>query len=568
MFIKTLIIIFIFTLSLFSKEIKTLDFQGDIDLALTDFSKTNLEKVCNISYPPIYKFWQSNPTFSKEEIIVCNEAILDYAKNLGFYKAEISYKIENEKATIFVKKDKQIKISSIEVDDEYKKIINLKPNTYFVASEFTNSKKAIRKYLHEKGYAKAQLDAKAYVDMENYKVDIVYKVQKNNPQFFGKIAIQNDGEVNKKYLENKIEFKEGELYNSLLIDKTYENFYNFGIYKYISIEQNENNQNDIIPINIKLLKGEYKEKSFGIGYDTDTKAKFKAQYKNDNFGGDLKKLTIGTKINQDGYKIYNNINYPYFLYFIVDDLSLNNDVSYEDMKYASYSQKKLEDKVSFSKDFFGLSHTVGFLAEQSNIDSQLEEYQSGNYLLNSLFYEVALDKRDSILTPKNGYYLSFYLENGTKVLASEENYIKTLIEMRYIKTFNKFTSSIKTKIGTLDKELPIFKHFFAGGDYSNRGYAYEKLGALDLDDNPYGGLSLFDNSIEFEYNVYKDIGITTFFDSTILNLEANSLNDDFYNSYGFGTRYYTPIGPLRVDFGFPINKGNGFVFHIGIGQVF
>ena len=73
---------------------------------------------------------------------------------------------------------------------------------------------------------------------------------------------------------------------------------------------------------------------------------------------------------------------------------------------------------------------------------------------------------------------------------------------------------------------------------------------VDPDDNPYGGLSMIDNSIEFEYNVYKDLGIATFFWLTMLSLEANKFNEKFYHSYGIGARYYTPIGPLRVDFGF------------------
>lgn len=563
MFIRILILL-ILPFLIFANEIKTLDFKGDIDLVLTDFSKNNLEKVCNITYPAFYKFWQKNPTFTKEDIIICSDSINEYAQSLGFYKALTSYEIKENKAVITFKKNEQVKIATIEVEDEYKTIIDLKIGEFFKASDFTNSKKAIKKYLNEKGYPKANLNAKAYVDMEDYKVDIVYKVTKNNPQYFGKISIENNAKVDTKYLEDAIEFKQGELYNSTLIDKTYENLYNFGIYKYISIDQNIDTQDDTIPVNLKLTLGNYRELTYSIGYDTDTKARFKAQYKNDNILGNLKKFTIGTNINQDGYEFYNNINNPHF-YF--DGLSLNNDVSYENMDYSSYSQEKIEEKISLTKDFLTFSHTVGFLSQYSKIDSLLSEYKSGNYLLNSLFYEISLDKRDDILNPKNGYYISFYIENGTKALASEEDYIKTLSQARYIKTYDKLTTSIKTKIGTLDKDLPIFKHFFAGGDYSNRGYAYEKLGLLDSDDNPYGGLSLIDSSLEFEYNVYKDIGVATFFDSTMLNLEANNFNDKFYNSYGFGLRYYTPIGPLRADLGIPLDDG-GFVFHIGIGQVF
>ncbi|RBQ27505.1 autotransporter assembly complex family protein [Arcobacter sp. CECT 9188] len=559
-----LLIIILLSLSSFANDIKTIDFNGDIDLVLGDFSKSNLEKVCDISYPSFYKFWKENPIFSEKDIAICSELLEDYTHSIGFYNSLITYEIDEDKATFTIKKNEQIKISSINIHDEYKNLIELKVGDGFESSNFTNSKKYILKYLGEKGYPKAVLDAKAYVDIDDYKVDIEYKVTKNDIQYFGDVHIENNANIDTSFLEKNIAFNKGEVYNSNLIDKTYENLYNFGIYKYIAVEPNIDRDDNIVPVDVKLIEGDYRETMYGFGYDTDTKFRFKAQYKNENFLGNLKQFTIGTKINSDGYNIYNNLYNPYF---IRDDISFNNDISYEDMDYKSYSQKKIEEKLSFSKEFFGLSNTAGILIEHSTIKSDLQDYKSGSYLLNSFFYEAIFDRRDDILNPKNGYYLSFYIENGSKLLASEIDYIKTLSEFRYIKTFDKVTSSFKTSIGTLSKDLPIFKHFFAGGDYSNRGYSYQKVGKKDYEDKPYGGLSMIDSSLEFEYSLNKDLGLVTFFDSTMLSLEENKFNDKFYNSYGIGARYYTPIGPLRVDLGFPVDEG-GFVFHIGIGQVF
>ncbi|MFV7789766.1 autotransporter assembly complex protein TamA [Aliarcobacter lanthieri] len=559
-----LLIIILLSLSSFANDIKTIDFNGDIDLVLGDFSKSNLEKVCDISYPSFYKFWKEKPIFSEKDIAICSELLEDYTHSIGFYNSLITYEIDEDKATFTIKKNEQIKISSINIHDEYKNLIELKVGDGFESSNFTNSKKYILKYLGEKGYPKAVLDAKAYVDIDDYKVDIEYKVTKNDIQYFGDVHIENNANIDTSFLEKNIAFNKGEVYNSNLIDKTYENLYNFGIYKYIAVEPNIDRDDNIVPVDVKLIEGDYRETMYGFGYDTDTKFRFKAQYKNENFLGNLKQFTIGTKINSDGYNIYNNLYNPYF---IRDDISFNNDISYEDMDYKSYSQKKIEEKLSFSKEFFGLSNTAGILIEHSTIKSDLQDYKSGSYLLNSFFYEAVFDRRDDILNPKNGYYLSFYIENGSKLLASEIDYIKTLSEFRYIKTFDKVTSSFKTSIGTLSKDLPIFKHFFAGGDYSNRGYSYQKVGRKDYEDKPYGGLSMIDSSLEFEYALNKDLGLVTFFDSTMLSLEENKFNDKFYNSYGIGARYYTPIGPLRVDLGFPVDEG-GFVFHIGIGQVF
>ena len=73
------------TINCFANDIKNIEYKGDIDLVLGDFSKSNLDTICSFSYPEIYKIWKKNPTFTSKDIENCSELLKEYLQSLGFY---------------------------------------------------------------------------------------------------------------------------------------------------------------------------------------------------------------------------------------------------------------------------------------------------------------------------------------------------------------------------------------------------------------------------------------------------------------------------------------------------
>lgn len=110
-------------------------------------------------------------------------------------------------------------------------------------------------------------------------------------------------------------------------------------------------------------------------------------------------------------------------------------------------------------------------------------------------------------------------------------------------------------------ELPASLRFFAGGDNSVRGFAYESLGPENSDGDVVGGKHRLTGSVEYDHRVWGDFALATFYDAG----NAFDTSDfTFYSSAGFGLRWFSPIGPIRVDFGFPLKDG-GFRFHLSMG---
>jgi translocation and assembly module TamA len=555
--------------SLHATPISNLRFAGDIDPVIGSFTKDALLQACGFATPPFYKFWQKNPTVSAQEVEECAQTLTQYAHSYGFYKAQISPTFTKESATLHVKKNAPIRIASLEASEGVRPLVPFEEGDVFSPHAYTEVKRTIKNHYATLGYPKAELDTKAYVDLEAYRVDIYFRIDLRGVHTFGPISITNNANVEEALLREYIYTKKGERYNAKELEKTHEALYDLGIYRYIGINQNLDKSDATVPVDITLDQGEYREVAYGFGYDTDTGGRLNGHYKNSNFKGNLKQLSLGGTLSGQGASLYNTLFLPRLFWSdpLLKNVTLTNDITLEDKDYESYEQRKIDETITFSKNFWGINHAVGISSEISRIESKISGHEGGNYWINAFFYRAVLDKRDDPIDPKRGYYLSFFIENGAKFLASEEEYLKTLSEFRVMESLGDLKASYKAKIGTINTQLPIFKRFFAGGDYSNRGYQYQKVGRLDTQGNPYGGLSLIDTALELEYAIMQELSVATFLDSTMLEESPNTFTDDFLHSVGLGIRYYTPIGPLRLDVGMPLDE-DGFTFHLGIGQVF
>ncbi|MCH9739652.1 MAG: BamA/TamA family outer membrane protein, partial [Epsilonproteobacteria bacterium] len=352
----------------------------------------------------------------------------------------------------------------------------------------------------------------------------------------------------------------------LRLEESYDNIYKLGVFSKIQLEAELNkSKNGITPIYINLEEGKTKEVISQLGYDTEEGARGGVDYVDHNFFGNLREFRAGAKLSTRGYRAYTGFYDPKIVFPIIGKLSFRNELSYHNWEYDGYDEALLVERVTFGRELFRLDHFFGFQIENNKITSDNGLLLSGTYLINSLFYRLVIDERDDIMDAKNGYYLSFYAEKAMKQLSSDIDYLKLLGEARYIKQYDPMVFAFKIKVGTLDQETPIFKHFYAGGAMSNRGFEYRDVGPHS-DGDPIGGVGLIDTSLEARYYLSENFAVVSFIDASTISEEVEKFSDEWYRSYGFGMRYLSVIGPLRVDIGF--QEDANFALHLGIGQVF
>ena len=571
---KCIFLLIFTTVLLQAKEFESLKFKGEgIDFFMGTFSSSNLYKVIGKPYPPFYTPWRDDPVFEEYDVDDYEKVILDYFHSHGFYKAEINSTIGKDEIVININKNEPIKIKKIKVypASELKQYLPFKEGDVFTTDGFKESKKILERRLLEEGYPRYFLAAKAYVDLEVYEVNLDYNVDKNESVILGKTTIEGRGDVKIEIIDEAITFKEGDKYDIRELEKTYDKIYEYGIYDYILVEPKVDSNNTTVPVNIKLRMGDTKFIKNSIGYNTDTGPRGQISWIDKNFFGNLKVFDVGFKVSNLGYEAYNIFYNPRIILPYVGKIDFKNEINYHLTKYDSYREKGIVNRVTFGKRIFGLEHYFGLLTELSEIKSNIDgtSDESGNYFINSLFYRLLIDKRDSKVNAKSGYYASLYIERSDKAIGSDFDYIKSLIELRYIKSYfaNKLTFGFKTRVGMIDNDVPTFKRFYTGGSFTNRGYEFHQLGLKDAKGVPRGGVSLIDLLSEVRYEVFPKFSLVGFYDSSMLSLEPQKFDDKFYDSFGFGVRYLTPIGPFRLDFGFPRGQSD-WTFHISIGQVF
>lgn len=558
---KNFILILIFTLFLMGDEFHSVKFSGDYGSSDEEFSDETLEKICHIEYPPTYKVWKNNPVFTKKDIKLFRTNLKSYMESIGYYDGKVDITTAEDTIYVHIKKNRAIKIHSLKVPDEFKSFMRVKVSDRFKTKDFTQTKKSISRFLEENGYPDYKMESKAVVDVDLYKVDVSFEIQKGEKRYFGMTDINNSANIDNKLIAEALEYKEGELYDVKKVEKSYDNLYRFGVFEGINIKADTNISK--MPMKLSLVQGKTKSVITQVGYDTQDGVSGGLEYNDNNFFGDLNQLQIKAKGSLDrGYSVKSRFFKPQ----IIDDISLSDEVSYSDWDYESYEEKLLSNRIYLGKKILEGVHNLGILTQKSNIVSKSSLVEDGSYLINALFYSAIFDYRDLPMDAKNGTYYNFYIENASKALGSDIDYLKIEAKARYIKEFTPFVFASKLKVGAINKDVPIFKRLFAGGAMSNRGYEYQMVGEI-LEDYPLGGNSMMEGSVELRRYFWDKFAVVGFFDSTMLSQEPNDFNSEFYNSFGTGIRYMSPIGAVRLDVGFP-QKGGDYAIHFGIGEVF
>jgi outer membrane protein insertion porin family len=481
-------------------------------------------------------------------------------------------------------------------ESEMNEKTNLKAEDTYSEETLRKDIQALTELYQDKGYAFANVLRTLQIVPGENKVDIYYSFEKGSIAYFGKIIIKGNSKTRDKVVRRELKVFEGMKYSGSKLRRSKENVNRLGFFEPNSVIFNTvspKGKDNILDLEISIKERQTGQISLGAGYSSATKGFFQASIAQNNFMGKGQNLNFNVSYSENQKTFNLGFTEPYFM---DTKWTAGGDIyQTQNGLLSSFSSKKwgVDGRVGYpiadyTRVFLTIRHEVTDIEDVRNptIDVDLENGVSAT-LKTSLRY----DKRNNIFEPTKGFYGNLSFEYAG--LYGDQEWLKGSLETRtyypvYEELIFRTRFLAEQLIKTTDRDLPRTEKFQLGGSRNMRGYNFEDIGPTIFTNpkdeptadkehfNSGGALSLL-GSFELEHPLIKEAGLkwVLFYDIGNAFADASGIDGEYplRQDYGFGFRWFSPIGVLRFEFGYPIDpeKGRdqeGQKFHFDIGQLF
>jgi translocation and assembly module TamA len=417
-------------------------------------------------------------------------------------------------------------------------------------------------------------DRHVVVDVATDLMAATYTIDPGSPARFGETTITGLHRIDRDFVTRRIAWHAGAPYDSREVEATRQDLSREGLFSSVRIDHAAALDADgAVAMTIDLIEGPPRSVGAGVGYNTNLGFGARAFWETRNLLGDGESLKLSAGAAQKQLGVAADFRKPDVVTRKVDllaDAELLHETTdaYKSRRWRGYVG--LEDVKSPPYTLGG-----GVSLERAYLT---ETNRDENYLLLGTPFYVRRDTTDDLLDPTLGTRSTLSITPYHGLLQHNFNFIASRIEGR---AYQRVTASdryiiagyaaLGTILGEGLEDIPADKRFYAGGAGSVRGYGYQRAGPLDLSNVPIGGRSSLELGAEFRARITETIGLVPFLDAG--NVYPTNLpnNGHLFYGAGLGLRYYTTIGPIRLDLAFPIGKrasDSAIQVYISIGQAF
>lgn len=527
--------------------------------------------------------WKKRPMYDPEDFKGDVERVKALYRRQGFYHAEVVPQVEKLPGNrvnlrLIITEGPWIKVSEVNLSmaaSAGKIDLNhllaespLQPGQRFTEPGYADLKKLVLNYLLDHGYPQARVEGQVLVYTVDNIAKVIVQAWPGPLCRFGPVTITDDQETPEILIRRRLTFKPGERFSLAQIYDSQDKLYALDLFQSVIVTPEEvpPGQREI-PITINLKEKKKRSLKLGVGYGTEDEIRGRGVLRFRNLFGGGRLLDLNAKYSRLETRFEGSfLNPQIFTSWI--DLHLNTGSIRRYLP--AFTDRAFYTRAQLDREFpwkirgyigHGLEFSRPFNISTETLERLTATEPGKLYRASMLVWGLSRDSTDDPANPQRGNILTLANEFAPDFFGSRLQFVRTSIETRQYQNlgWKNFVLAGRIKFGLIEpiqqtEEIPIYRRLFSGGSGSVRGYRLDYLGPRNIYGEPLGGNSLLEGSLEFRFPIYKDFRGVIFTDcgNVFLKLDDTDPGQLKYAS-GFGLRYQTPIGPLGLDFAWPLN---------------
>jgi translocation and assembly module TamA len=427
------------------------------------------------------------------------------------------------------------------------------------------------------GYPLARVEVRnVVVDHDSEEVAIAWTIDTGRKMRFGSMAIDGLQTVRESTVRKFVPWQEGEIYDRRKVETFEELLLRSGLFTIVRIKASQaEDEPDRLQKTLEITERKPRTVRLGVNYYSDEGFGATAAWQHRNLLGAAEQFEINVTRSEIELSTLARFRKPGFLR-ANQRLVLEARAAQEDSDaYDSQTTRGLVSIERLINPRLRISLGAGYKYDDVEQLGVSERFGLA-YLPLVVDWSTVAD----VLNPRQGQRVILEAAPYRDTLGADLTWMRTYVEVRpYVTVWTEpeVVAAARVGMGHLAgqsrDEVPPDERFYAGGGGSIRGYGYQSVGPLAEDQTPLGGVSTMESSVELRFRFLDDWGGVLFADGgTVYENGFRDGGGPYRWGVGAGLRYFTGIGPLRVDLAFPLNRRNevddNLEFYVSLGQAF
>ena len=528
------------------------------------------------------------------------DKIREYYQNHGFIDVEVKdvRKERTEKGpmiiTIVISEGPQyhvrkLTIAGYQVTTEAKvrALLKMKEGSVYSPKQLRDDAKAVADAYGSGGYVDLVITPEG-TPAGTGLIDVHYNIEEGVRSFVNRVNIEGNTRTKDKVIRREVLVAPGDVFNTVRVDVTKKRLENLGYFAKVETYPEDTDIPGRKDLTILLQEKRTGSLSFGGGFSTVDKLVGFAELTQGNFDlfnwpsftGGGQKFRLRLQYGTERKDFILTLTEPYFL---DRRLALTGQAFYTEANYlsADYDQRNYGFMFEMRKPINAYMYgTVGYtlqVVDIFNVPLSSPEFilsQNGSFTESKMFSSLVFDSRDNPLLSRRGRRITFSpFISGGFLGGDVQVYALDLEGSQYFHLPWDTILLLNGEIATVSQwgsgnEVPIFERLFLGGSNNLRGFPFREVGPQQ-NGEPIGGQSMARGTLEWTFPIIEKARGAIFYDTGFVNTSAWSFGfNHMASDVGIGLRLDLPIGPLRLDYGYPVmrdgyNGGGHFNFNVG-----